>query len=252
MRSLAKKTFIFLFIIGVWKLITIFKIWPSYVFPSPEGVFLYLEHVSINGELIKSTLSSLKRLVIGYSISIIVGVVVGLLFSEFKYLKKYFGPYLLGLQTLPSICWLPISLLWFGLNDNAIIFVIIMGSTFSMTQATMAGFESVPPILKNAGLTLGASRYSLYWKVIIPSAVPSLLEGMRQSWSFAWRSLMGGELLFVTPGIGHMLNMGRELSDINQVVAVMIVIIIVGVILDYLFFEIAQKRALKIRGLGSE
>jgi len=252
MRSLAKKTLIFFTLIGIWKAICVLKIWPTYLFPSPEGVLTYFEHVFKNGELVRSTLQSLKRLMIGYTISITIGLIVGLLFSEFKYLKKYLGSYLLGLQTLPSICWLPISLLWFGLNDNAIIFVIIMGSTLSMTQATIAGIENVPPILKKAGLTLGATRFSLYWKVIIPASIPSLLEGMRQSWSFAWRSLMGGELLFITPGIGHMLNMGRELSDINQVSAVMILIIIIGVILDYLFFEIAQKRALKIRGLSNE
>ncbi|OHB97284.1 MAG: sulfate ABC transporter permease, partial [Planctomycetes bacterium RIFCSPHIGHO2_12_39_6] len=174
----------------------------------------------------------MKRIAIGYGISIGVGVFLGLLIGRFRIFEETLGSLISGLQTLPTICWLPLALLWFGLNDTTIIFLVFMGAVFSITVATDAGVKSVPQLYIRAARTMGAKRWNLYFEVIIPAALPHIITGMKQGWSFAWRSLMAAELLIVCLGLGHLMMIGRELNDMSQVIAVMIVIIVIGILVD--------------------
>ena len=149
---------------------------------------------------------------------------------------------MLGLQVLPSICWLPLAILWFGLNEQAIQFVVVMGAFLSIAIATDSGIRNIPPIYVRAAETMGIGGFSLYRRVILPAAFPSIITGMKLGWSFAWRSLMAGELLFVSVGLGNLLQVGRELHDIAQVVAVMIMIVTIGLFFDRLIFAELEKR----------
>jgi NitT/TauT family transport system permease protein len=141
------------------------------------------------------------------------------------------------LQSLPSVCWLPIAILWFGLHEAAIIFVTVMGSMLAVTQATKAGFDNVPRILSMAGRNLGAKGPQMFWHVLLPASLPYLLDGLRQGWAFAWRSLVQGEMLYGALGLGQLLNEGRDLDDINRVVAVMLLIALIGYIVDSILFR---------------
>jgi NitT/TauT family transport system permease protein len=136
-----------------------------------------------------------------------------------RWADETIGGIVLGLQSLPSITWLPMAVLWFGLSERAIIFVVLMGSTFSIAISARAGIRGLPPLLERAAGTLGASRFQRYRYVVLPAMVPSMIQGMKQGWSFAWRSLMAGELLFVVTGLGHLLDVGRTLNDISMVFA---------------------------------
>jgi NitT/TauT family transport system permease protein len=180
--------------------------------------------------------SSLKRIIIGYAISLIIGITVGLTIVRFKYLDENLSALILGLQTLPSICWLPFAILWFGLDESAILFVIAVGSAFAVAIAIEAGIKNVNPIYLRAARTMGARGLKTYRHVIIPASLPSVITGMKQGWSFAWRALMAGEMLSATKGLGQVLMVGRDLADISQVMAVMIVIIILGLVVDKLIF----------------
>ena len=155
----------------------------------------------------------------------------------------------MGIQTLPSICWVPFSILWFGLTQTAIIFVVIMGSAFSMAIAVDNAILNVPPIYKKAALTMGANQKQIYWKVIFPASFPELISGMKQGWSFAWRALMSGEVMTTSIGLGQTLMTGRNLADINQVMLVMVVIVVVGILINQVVFYNVEKRVLKKRGL---
>ena len=181
-------------------------------------------------------LASAKRIFLGYLLSIILGIVVGLGIVRFKYLDENISPLILGLQTLPSICWLPFSILWFGLNESAIIFVITVGSTFAVSIAIESGMKNINPLFVRAAKTMGAKGFSLYWNVIIPASLPSIISGLKQGWSFAWRALMAGEMISATKGLGQVLMVGRDLADISQVMAIMMVIVILGVAVDKLIF----------------
>jgi len=191
----------------------------------------------------------MKRIAIGYGISIVIGILLGLLIGRVRIFEETLGSLISGLQTLPTICWLPLALLWFGLNDWSIMFLVIMGAVLSITIATDAGVKNVPLLYMRAAKTMGARGWKLYLEVIIPAALPYIITGMKQGWSFAWRSLMAGELLIVCVGLGHLLMVGRELNDMSQVIAVMIVIIIIGILVDRLFFVKVERRIRERWGL---
>ncbi len=238
--QLNKNIYFILFLIGfiiVWHVIASANIWPSYVFPAPFLVFSALLKGFSDGTFISAVFSSLKLMIIGFLIAAVAGVFLGILIAKSRIFEHTVGQLILGIQSLPSICWLPLAVLWFGLNENAIIFVVIIGAIGSITMAISSGISQVNPLYLNAAKTMGARGRKLYSEVIFPAALPTTIAGARQGWSFAWRSLMAGEMIFFTGGLGQLLQTGRELNDINQVVAVMIVIMIIGFLIEKLIFN---------------
>ncbi len=127
--------------------------------------------------------------------------------------------------------------------------MVVLGSLFSVTIGVDSGVKNVPPIYLRAARTMGAGGFNLYTKVIIPAAMPSIISGLKQGWSFAWRALMAGELLYVSIGLGHLLTMGRELNDISQIIAVMIIIIVIGITVDRFVFTKLENRVRERWGL---
>ncbi len=236
-------------LIGLWKFLFWMKFWPQYLFPSPEQVFQTLAAGFADRSILIGIAVSLRRLFVGYILSIVFGVLLGLWIGRSKILDETLGGFFVGMQTLPSICWLPLAILWFGLNEAAITFVVVMGSLLSIALATDGGVKNIQPIYLRAGRNMGARGRDMFLHVVLPAAFPSVLAGLKQGWSFAWRSLMAGEILFVSLGLGHLLNMGRELNDMSQVIAVMIVIIAIGVIMDGLVFGLVEKRVRQVWGL---
>lgn len=232
-------------LIIIWELayrlgVDTLQIWKPYTFPSPLEVSETLLRLIRSNALGIAIGASMKRLFIGYMLSLIIGIAIGLIIVRLKYIGKYFSQLILGLQTLPSICWLPFAVLWYGLNERAIIFVIAIGSTFSVSMAIESAIKNINPIYLKAAKTMGACGIKLYVKVVIPSALPEIVSGMKQGWSFAWRALMAGEMLFATKGLGQILMIGRDLANISQVVAIMIVIVILGLTIDHLIFDRIQ------------
>ena len=242
MRSIRVKKSVnqLIFAVGmlvVWETLAWFKIWPPYAFPTPLGVAQSLlggfqDHTFLIGILV-----SMRRVMIGYTISVVLGIVLGMLLTWSPFLEDTVGHLVLSLQSLPSVCWLPIALLWFGLHESAIIFVTVMGSMLAVTQATKAGFDNVPRILSLAGANLGAKGPQMFWHVLLPASLPYLMDGLRQGWAFAWRSLVQGEMLYGALGLGQLLVAGRDLDDINQVVAIMILIALLGYVVDAVLFR---------------
>jgi NitT/TauT family transport system permease protein len=239
----------YIILIGLWQGLAFLKVWPEYIFPSPLGVLKTLVTGFGDQTFIIGILVSMKRILIGFGISIVLGLFIGLLIGRIKTLDETLGTLVLGFQALPSICWLPLALLWFGLSETAMQAIVILGSLFSIIIGADTGVKNVPPIYIRAARTMGARGIQLYTKVIIPAALPSVISGFKQGWSFAWRSLMAAELLYVGLGLGHLLMMGRELNDMNQVIAVMIVIIVIGVLVDRLIFAKVENKVRERWGL---
>ncbi|MDD3959659.1 MAG: ABC transporter permease [Oscillospiraceae bacterium] len=232
--------------------VDVFGAWKAYAVPSPWGVILSLIEVSSGSLLAIAIVKSLQRLLIGYAISTILGLFFGLMMSRIAFLRQNLKPLVLGLQTLPSICWVPFAILWYGLSDSAIIFVIVIGSMFSIALAIENGINTVDPLYIRAAKTMGTRSGTLWTRVILPAAMPSLVVGMKQGWSFSWRSLMAGEMMFSSVGLGQILMMGRDLADIDRVMAIMIVIILIGTLMDRLVFGTWEKSIRKARGLDRD
>lgn len=221
----------------------------SYAVPNPLGVWNSFIRLLTDGTLILAIGKSILRAFIGFVIAIVIGVIFGIIIINSEYMCRNLKPLILGIQTLPSICWVPFAILWFGLGESAIIFVVVMGSAFSIALAVESGVKNVPPIYIKAAQTMGLGSFAMYRKVIFPAALPSFVAGLKQGWSFAWRALMSGEVMSASVGLGYTLILGRDLADINQVMTVMLVIIALGIIIDKGFFSQVENRLLRKRGL---
>jgi NitT/TauT family transport system permease protein len=241
MRNWFLRVGFYVLLLSIWEVLARLEIWPSYIFPSPTKVVMSIWNGFSDGSYPLAISVSLRRIAIGYGISVALGISLGVLLGRIQLIQKTLGSLLLGLQALPSICWLPLAMLWFGLTDKAIVFVVIMGAVLSISLATADGIRNTPPLFLDAAKTMGAAGFQLYFRVIVPAALPSIISGMKLGWSFAWRSLMAGELLYNGLGIGFLLTMGRELNDMSQVIAVMLVIVLIGLLVDFLVFTPIER-----------
>ena len=224
-------------LLGLWVLLAKLKIWPPYLFPTPWGVWEELYGGFRDHTYQIAIAVSMKRVLIGYGISVVLGMVLGLGVASNKFLEETMGGLLVSLQSLPSICWWPLALLWFGLSQNAILFVVIMGSLLSVTLAMEDGRKQMPRIYSQAGRNLGAKGFKLFWYVLLPASLPFIVTGLKQGWAFAWRSLITAEMLYMSMGLGQVLMMGRDFSNMSAVIAVMILIIALGYIVDGIVFR---------------
>lgn len=249
MNNWLSRLVFFLLILAIWEGVVRLSIWPSYIFPSVSSVLQSLWNGFVDGSFPRAIRISLGRIAIGYIFSLVFGIAMGLLIGRVKLVQTTLGSVILGLQALPSVCWLPLALLWFSMSERAIIFIVIMGAVLSITIATSDGVKNTHPLYLDAARTMGAEGFFLYSRVILPAALPSIVSGMKLGWTFAWRSLMAGELLYVGLGLGNLLTMGRELNDMSQVIAVMLVIIAIGLIVDFLLFGPLEHRIRERWGL---
>ena len=227
--------------VAAWQLI-VWSHWrPEYVLPSPGRVVGQLGTLLGEGEFYRAIAITLRRALTGYALAVLVGTVVGASVARVRPLRTAVGSLITGLQTMPSIAWFPLAILLFQLSESAILFVVVLGAAPSIANGLIAGVDHVPPLLLRAGRVLGASGLRLYRHVILPASLPSFVAGLKQGWAFAWRSLMAGELLVILanrPSIGARLQFARELSDAPALLALMIVVLMIGIVVDAGFNQV--------------
>jgi NitT/TauT family transport system permease protein len=244
MKRLAWIVLCFGGLVGIWALAVASGKWSPVLLPSPASVAEYLWAGMLDGSLFEASIVTLKRLAVGYIIGLSIGLPLGLLTSSSQVLEDTLGSLSLGLQTLPSVCWVPLALIWFGQTEGAMLFIVVMGTIWSVIIATDNGVRSIPPIFERAARTMGSSGLHRWLAVVLPASLPFLVSGMKQGWAFAWRSLMAAEI-YVTIltgfGLGHLLHYGRELNAMDQVIGVMLVIVAIGLLADRILFSPLEK-----------
>jgi NitT/TauT family transport system permease protein len=242
-------------VLAAWQIV-VWSGWkPDYVLPGPLPVLRRLADDLSQADFYFGAAITLRRALIGYAIAVAVGSVFGILVARVTILRKAIGSAILGLQSMPSIAWFPLAILLFQLSETAIIFVVLLGAAPAIAGGLLSGVDHVQPLLIRVGRVMGARGLRLYRHVILPAALPSFVGGLKQGWAFAWRSLMAGEIIV---NVGHQASLGvrlvfaRELSDAEQLLALMIVIFVIGVTIDSLFG--ALDRAIRRRWglLGAE
>lgn len=238
LRFIRAATFFGLVLIG-WELLVRYSFISSMLFPSPSEIVNYLVSACLDGTLGRASIVTFERLAFGYALGVLLGLPLGLACARLSILRDTIGLAALGFQTLPSVCWVPLALLWFGQSEMAMLFVVVMGCLWSVMLATEGGVRSVPPIYSKAAKTMGSDGMHALLFVSLPAALPQMLSGMKQGWAFAWRSLMAAEI-YVTVlsgfGLGHLLHYGRELHAMDQVLGVIVVIMFSGYLVDRLIF----------------
>ncbi len=223
------------------------------VVPGPLDVLGSLGALWQAGTAQEAVLTSLQRGIIGFAVSIVVGTPIGLLLSQVRILRRAFGPLISGLQVLPSVAWVPAAIIWFGLTDATVYFVMFMGAIPSIINGLIAGVDQIPPQYRRVGQILGASRWEMAINVVLPAALPGYVGGLKQGWAFSWRSLMAAEIIAMGGslgfGLGSLLEQGRQLSDMGIVMSAILVILFVGIAVELLVFAPVEKRLLRRRGL---
>ena len=241
------------FVLAVWQTAVVLQLQPVWVLPSPAMVWQSLVDQAAQGILFESAFNSLRKGVQGFAISLLIATPLGIALGLNSALRAIARPLITGLQQLPSVAWVPAAIIWFGLSDATIFAVVLLGAVPSITNGLISGIDQIPPLYLRAGKVLGARGFSSIRHIVIPAAWPGYLAGLEQGWAFAWRSLMAAELIAISPalgpGLGQMLDTGRQLGDMSLVLGSIIVIMIVGVLIERLVFSPIRQRTLRNRGL---
>lgn len=223
--------------LAIWEVVYLAG-WKSLIFPAPATTLSDLGTQLSGGQLWQAIETTLGRALGGFAIALVIGTVIGSLVSRIGALRKAFGSLLTGLQTMPSVAWIPFAIILFGSSTSTILFVVVMASAPSIANALIAGVDYTPPLLVKAGRLMGLRRLRLYWHLYLPSSLPTFVSGLKQAWAFTWHSLLTAELVVLIPNhasLGILLDSDQQQADMPGTISVMIVILILGVIVDGLF-----------------
>jgi NitT/TauT family transport system permease protein len=196
---------------------------------------------------------SLSRGGLGFLAALAIGTPLGLLIARVHAVRRGIGPLVSGLQSLPSVAWVPAAIIFFGIGNAAIYAVVLLGAVPSIANGMVSGIDQVPPLYRHVGQVLGARGFAVSRHVLLPAALPGYVGGLRQGWAFSWRSLMAAELIVKSPelgtGLGQLLEEGRFLQDMSLVFAGILGILVVGIAVELLLFAPLERRVLRRRGL---
>ncbi len=239
-------------VLALWQL-TVWTGWrPTYVLPGPARVLVELGDLMVTAKFWSAVATTLRRAATGFAFAIAIGTALGVVVSRSRVLRRAFGSFITGLQSMPSIAWFPFAILLFKLSESAILFVVVLGASPSIANGLINGIDHIPPLLLRAGRVLGARGLASLRHVVLPAALPGYVAGLKQGWAFSWRSLMAGELLVIIetrPALGSQLQFARELSDAPGLIALMIVVLTIGILIDSLVFAAIEQRIRRRRGL---
>jgi len=231
-------------VLAAWQLV-VWSGWrPEYVLPGPAAVLATLAEMIGTPQFWAAVATTLTRAVVGFAIALAVGSAIGILVARIRPLRMAVGALITGLQTMPSISWFPLAILLFGLNEQAIMFVVVLGAAPSIANGVISGIDHVPPAYARLGRVLGAGPFDQYRYVTLPAALPAYVSGLTQGWAFAWRSLMAGELLVIIagrPSLGANLEFARQFSQADRLLATMLVVLVIGMLVDGIFSAVSRR-----------
>ncbi|WP_261717473.1 ABC transporter permease [Streptomyces sp. FZ201] len=240
-------------VLAVWQILVWLEVAPSYKLPSPGAVWEEVRTAWLQGTLLDYIWTSVSRGLLGFLFALAIGTPLGLIVARVRFVRAAIGPILSGLQSLPSVAWVPPAVIWLGLNDSMMFAVILLGAVPSIANGLVAGIDQIPPLFLRAGRTLGATGLNGARHIVMPAALPGYLAGLKQGWAFSWRSLMAAEIIASSPdlgvGLGQLLENGRNNASMSQVFLAILLILLVGIAIDLLIFSPLERRVLRSRGL---
>jgi NitT/TauT family transport system permease protein len=243
-------------LLGIWQIIVSIHVRPDYVIPGPAQVWSSFVDQFHQGNVTEAVWTSVRRGGLGYVLSVLVGTPLGLVIARVQLVRLAIGSLISALQSLPSVVWVPFALVAFGPNDTTIFFVVIMGALPSIVNGMVHAVDQVPPLVLRAARTMGARGWRLWWYVLLPTARPGYIAGLRQGWSFSWRSLMAAELITRSSdlglGLGQLLNTGQVELDMSLVIMTIVLILLVGIAVDGLIFNPLDRLVRERRGLTAD
>ncbi|MEO6748734.1 MAG: ABC transporter permease [Casimicrobiaceae bacterium] len=208
-----------------------------------------------SGEILIKTWSSLKVLLMGYTAGILLAAVLTA-FSIFSRIGTDFLETLTAMfNPLPAIALLPIALIWFGLGNGSLVFVLVHSVVWAVTLNTHSGFLAVSNTQRMVGRNCGLSGLGYVTKILIPAAFPSIITGLKIGWAFAWRTLIASELVFGVSsgsgGLGWYIYENKNALEIPSVFAGLLTVIVIGLVVENLIFRVIEQRTVRRWGMQS-
>lgn len=243
-------------LVGIWQLLVVVGVksggalGAGEALPGPGDALAEIGYLVHIGVLVPALLQTLERAAIGYALALAMGTVIGLAVVRIPVLRAGVGSLLAGLQSLPSVVWVPFAVLFLG--DFAVYFVVIMGAFPSIAMGLMSSYDNVPPLTFSLARSMGARGPRYYRHFIFSATLPGYVAGMKQAWAFSWRSLMAAELIIgstASTGLGQILDNGRTLGDLPEMFAALLAILVVGIAVNDLLFSPLERGLLRRRGL---
>lgn len=219
-------------------------IWPSW--PGPRRVLGIVVGNFFDSTFRAALVGSMTRMFIGYVLVMVLGIGFGLLLGRFKWLDQLAGSLAVATHAIPGAAWVPLAMLWFGPTQQAVVFTILLGAVGIVAVSTDTGIREVPPLITRAARMMGARGIRYFWFVVVPAAIPKMVDGLRLAWAFGWRALMAGELLTSVSGLGQRLNVVAKAGQLDQLLALMTLIALIGIAIDGLIFK-RLEHAVRVR-----
>ncbi|MFF0446633.1 ABC transporter permease [Streptomyces sp. NPDC004609] len=240
-------------VLVVWQVLVWAEVTDEGSLPAPSAVWDSVSDLWLQGTLLEIVWTSISRGLLGFLLALAIGTPLGLLVARVTFVRAAIGPILSGLQSLPSVAWVPPAVIWLGLNNQMMYAVILLGAVPSIANGLVSGVDQVPPLFLRAGRTMGATGLKGTWHIVMPAALPGYVAGLKQGWAFSWRSLMAAEIIASSPdlglGLGQLLENGRNNSDMPGVFLAILLILTVGIAIDLLIFSPLERAVLRGRGL---
>lgn len=250
------KTVWFLIFLGVWELIARSGRFSPLVFPSLAAVFKALYHALASGELLQETGFSIVLILEGILIGAVLALFFGIASSLSPFLKSFTEALAALAHPLPGIALLPVIILWLGTGHSSILFIIVHSVLWPLLLNIMAGFKATPKLLVETGRNFGVGRVRLFWDIYIPASLPFLLSGFRIAWARAWRALISAEMIFGAVGgkggLGWYIFKQRVFMDTAGMFAALIVIILIGIFVEEVFFEKVEAATIRKWGMTNQ
>lgn len=241
-------------LIAIWQLAYTLELKPKFALPSPAQVWENFANEWSGGFIQEAILLSVGRCLQGFAISLVLGVIIGLLLASSPLFRRMFGPLISGLQILPSVAWVPFGIIFVGINPALFLFIVIMGATPSIANGLKSGIDQIPTLYPKVGTMLGTNWWTQVRYVVLPASLPGFVAGLRQGWAFAWRSLMAAEIIVIAAtygfGLGNKLYQSSSLGgDMPGIITYILAMLFVGIVIELCIFAPLEKQILKRRGL---
>jgi NitT/TauT family transport system permease protein len=222
-------------VLALWAILSYGGIMSSFFLPSPSAVARALYNLFATQGFAGDVWASTRRIMLGFVISALIGIPLGIAIGSFRVFQAFFEPVIAAVRYMPASAFIPLLIIWFGIYENEKLAVIFIGVFFPLTLLIADVSANVPRELVQIAYTLGASRWQVFWRVLLPASWPGVLDNLRIGVGWAWTYLIVAELVAADQGIGHMILSASRFLQTDQIMAGIITIGVLGLITDGIF-----------------
>lgn len=239
-----------LVVLAVWEVFARSGFFSTALTPPLETIAVQLYMLLLDGTLAKNALFTLGRVLLGLGIGCAIGIPLGMLMGRVRAVERFFLPLVSALMPIPSLAWVPLFILWFGIGDVTTVIVVTYAATFPITYNVWTGVRAVNPLWIRAARAMAASPQALFWKVVLPGSLPYVITGIRLSFGRAWIAVIGGELL-ANPewGLGRVIFDAKEFLDSPVMLSALIMIGALGLLFERVVFQALETRTIARWGM---